>query len=171
MSYYRTKGIVLKTETYRENDKAVTLFTLDRGKLKLIAKGGKKTTSPFLGKISIFSLLETLIANGKNIDILTQAEILHSFENIRQDFIKFKIGAYFIKIVDKATSFGQKNKELFNLLFISLKKLEDGTNIEALEKFFDLNFLNIEGIFKKNVPVKFLISEHIGEDVSTWEIV
>ena len=42
---YNTKAIILNRQPFRERDSRVTIFSLERGKLILVARGTKKITS------------------------------------------------------------------------------------------------------------------------------
>ena len=51
MGTIKTRGIVIKTQDYKENDKLVWIFTEDLGKITAIAKGAEKI------KVKIFPIL------------------------------------------------------------------------------------------------------------------
>ena len=77
-----------------------------------------------------------------------------------------KLGFYFLRIVDRATDERQKNDPLFRLLFWSLDKLSkltDALEIGAVRRYFEVNFLRVEGLFRNNADTDILISDHIGE--------
>jgi len=82
---YRTSAIVLKRQDFGEADRILTLFTPERGKLRVIAKGVRKTTSRKSGHVELFTYSNLLIAKGRNLDIVTQAEMIRPFLGLRQE--------------------------------------------------------------------------------------
>ena len=48
MRLIKVKGIVIREVAYKDNDKIITILTDSIGKVSVIAKGAKKTNSPFL---------------------------------------------------------------------------------------------------------------------------
>ena len=135
----------------------------------MIAKGAKRPTSRFGGRVETFTLLELLIAEGRNLDILSQCETIESFQKLRESADGLRIGFYFIRVINAATVEGQKNSDLFRLLAHSLNRLKQGEDLPKLEKFFEVNFLRVEGIFRKGIDPAILIGEHLGVDVRTWK--
>lgn len=170
MALYKTQGIVIKSYPFEETAKIVTLFTKDFGKISAIAKGAKRPTSKFGGRLEPLNVLDLSLAEGRNLDILSQCETIESFDGIRKNFNTLNSAFYFLKIILKATEERQKNLNLFKLLYYSLKKLNDGEDIEKTEKFFEVNFLREEGIFRKDEAPDILIGYHLGEDIRTWKI-
>ena len=169
MALYKTKGIVLTSRPFDETGKLVTIFTIDYGKIRVIAKGAKRPTSKFGGRIETFSLLELLIAEGRNLDILSQCETIESFQKLRESEGTIRLGFYFIRVIDAATVDRQKNARLFSLLAHSLNKLKEGIDFIKVEKFFEVNFLKVEGIFRGNMSPDILIGEHLNVDVRAWK--
>jgi DNA repair protein RecO (recombination protein O) len=169
MALYKTKGIVLNSRPFDETGKLVSIFTSDYGKIRVIAKGAKRPTSKFGGRIETFSLLELLIAEGRNLDILSQCETIESFQKLRESEDTIRMGLYFIRVIDAATVEGQKNANLFKLLAYSLKKMKEGMEFEKVEKFFEVNFLKVEGLYRGNMHPDILIGEHLNVDVRAWK--
>ncbi|KAF0134242.1 MAG: DNA repair protein RecO (recombination protein O) [Candidatus Saganbacteria bacterium] len=169
MALYKTKGIVIGSREFGETAKMITFFTSDYGKIKIIAKGAKRMNSKFGGRLELFSFLDILAAKGRNLDILSQCETIETFQKIRDKAESLCLGFYFIRVIDRALVESQKNFDLFKLLVYSLKKTKDGVGEEEVLKYFEVNFLRVEGIFKKGVPPDILIGEHLGVDIRPWK--
>ena len=169
MAFYKTKGIVLGSRPFDETGKLVTFFTSDYGKIRVIAKGAKRPTSKFGGRIETFSLLELLIAEGRNLDILSQCGTIQSFQKLRERADLINTGFYFIRVIDAATVDRQKNQNLFKLLAYALNKMKEGIDILKVITFFEVNFLRVEGIFRKSVQPDILIGEHLDVDIRAWK--
>ncbi len=159
----------MKTRPFEEAAKIVTFFTKDYGKVTAIAKGAKRPTSKFGGRLEPFTLLELSIAEGRNLDILSQCETIDNFQEIRNNQSYLKLGLYFLRIIYKASEDKQKNPNLFKLVVLSLQKLRDKEPMDKVERFFEVNFLRVEGLFRKDVSPDILIGEHLGEDIRPWK--
>lgn len=112
------------------------------------------------------------IATGRNLDIITQAEILKSFKNISSDFYKFIFCELVSEIVLKTQSGGGSSSTLFKLLYVCLNEIDslENEDIVSLKKvvcFFGAKFMNIIGYSpllknccKCNLDLKDLYSFH-----------
>jgi DNA repair protein RecO (recombination protein O) len=169
MALYKTKGIVLGSRAFEETGKLVTFFTPDHGKIKVIAKGAKRMTSKFGGRLETLSLLELLLASGRNLDILSQCETIESFQGLRENQEALRSALYFVRVIDASTLDRQRNFNLFKLLALSLKKLQEGEDPGKVEKYFEVNFLKVEGLYRKQAPPDVLIGEHLGVDIRPWK--
>ena len=84
---YRTSGIVLKRVDLGEADRVLTLYTRDQGKLRAIAKGVRRTTSRSAGHLEPFTLSDLLLAVGRELDVVSQAETIGAFRDVREDLV------------------------------------------------------------------------------------
>ncbi|MDQ6933484.1 MAG: DNA repair protein RecO [Candidatus Eremiobacteraeota bacterium] len=75
---YKTTAFVLRGHNLGEADKIYTLFTASRGKLDAIAKGVRRTKSHFAGRLEFMSETTLTLHRGRNLDVITSAEIVHS---------------------------------------------------------------------------------------------
>jgi len=170
MPLYKAKGIVLGSKPFEETGKLVHFFSRDCGKLKLIAKGSRRPGSRFGGRLEPFTYCEVLAARGRNLDILSQVETIETFQDIRENAGTLYLGLYFLRIISQSVEFGQKNPELFKLLLMVLDKLKKKEPPDRIERFFELNFLKVEGIYRAGALPKDMISDHINRDISAWNL-
>ena len=82
---YRVEAVIIKRTDVGEADRLLTLFTAERGKLRVIAKGARKPSSHKSGHVELFNHVNLLIAKGRNLDLITQAETLDSYLPLRGD--------------------------------------------------------------------------------------
>jgi DNA repair protein RecO (recombination protein O) len=113
---YRTTGIVLRQLDWGEVDRLLTLYTQDRGKLRLIAKGIRRVKSRKVGSLELFNLVEVLVARGENLGIITEVGVLENFNQWRRDLIKVAAAYYFCELIDRLTAEEQINPKIFFLL-------------------------------------------------------
>ena len=76
VSLYRDAGVVLRTHKLGEADRIITLLTRERGLVRAAAKGVRKTTSRFGGRLEPFMHVDLQLAEGRSLDIITQVETI-----------------------------------------------------------------------------------------------
>ena len=113
---YRTKAIVLRRIDFGEADRLLTVFTPERGKLKLVAKGARKPTSRKSGHVELFSLGQFLVAVGRDLDIVTQAETQEPYLPLREDLLRTTYAYYVAELADAFTAERDENRPLYYLL-------------------------------------------------------
>src|SRR5436305_9819437 len=97
---YRSEGIVLKAYNYGEADHILTLFTPNAGKLRAVAKGMRRTKSRMSGHLDLFKRSTLLVARGRQLDLVTQAETIESFSAMREDLWRSTYCHYVAELVD-----------------------------------------------------------------------
>lgn len=168
MPAYKTKALCIKNKPFSEADKLVTIFSREYGKIKVIAKSARRVPSRLGGRVETLCLNDFLLAKGKSLDIVSQCEVLESFQGIRENSSALAVAFYFLRVVDAGTSEGQKNSELFDLLTEYLFRLLDKEDLRKMAGEFELDFLKLEGIYRKGIEPKYQISEHLGVDARKW---
>jgi DNA repair protein RecO (recombination protein O) len=130
---------------FKEADKIVTVYTKDYGKITAIAKGVRKTKSKFGSSLEILTYSIFLIYKGRNIDIVSQTEILESFFSTSKEVIKFAFAANCVEIVNKLTEEREINIGLFNLLKEVLHYLRGTNDPKLLALSFKWQTMSILG--------------------------
>lgn len=128
MPTYKTEGIILKRTNLREADRLVTIFTRNHGKIRCRAPGIRKTQSRKSAHLELFNLASLFLAQGKSLDIATEAQTINNFSQIRKDLSKVWIAYYFCELVDSLCGERQENREVFELLKKSLEELSSFNN-------------------------------------------
>src|SRR5205807_5764473 len=83
MPLYKEQGIVLRSAKLGEADKIVTILTQGSGKVRGVAKGIRRTSSKFGARLEPFTHVSLLMYRGRNLDTVTQAEIVAPFRTLR----------------------------------------------------------------------------------------
>jgi DNA repair protein RecO (recombination protein O) len=139
---------VLRRRDFRDADRILTVFTPNYGKLEVIAKGIRKTTSRKAGHLELFSHSALLLAQARTWDIVTEAVGVESFPNIRTDLDKISHANYISELIDSFTESGDENQAMWDLLILALQELEQ---IEAdrhgrmLQHWFEMQLLSLAG--------------------------
>ncbi len=151
MANYKTEGIVLKSIKLGEADKIITIYSSERGKISAVAKGIRRTKSKFGARLEPFSHVNLLLYDGRNLDIVTQVELVSSFREIREDFDKVVYGSAMLDLLEKISPIEEKDKEVFSFVLSSLQVLSSASkNIPLLLAVFDLKLMSIAG-FRPNL--------------------
>jgi DNA repair protein RecO (recombination protein O) len=168
MASYKTRAISLKTAPFAEADKLVTLFTREHGKIKAIAKGARRVPSRLGGRVETFTYADYFVANGRSLDIISECQVIETFQPVREDPKALPAGLYMLKLVNAGTVEGQPHPELFDLLLHSLFRLKKGQSARGVAKDFEKEFVVLEGIFREGVDPQYSLSEHVEKDLRKW---
>ncbi len=143
---YRANAIVLKRTDFGEADRLLTLFTRDLGKIRAIAKGARKPTSRKSGHVELFTHTTLLVAKGRHLDIVTQAETLEAFMPLRENLDRLGFAYYLAELVDQFLEENVENPPLFDELLDALRSLGDAkTDPALLARYFELHLLKNVG--------------------------
>ncbi len=145
MANYKARGIILKRTHFGEADRLLTIFTYEKGKIKAIAKGARKQNSRLGGHLELFCLTSLVIAEGRNLDIITEAEIIKPFLQIRNNLGHTNLSYYLAEVVDLLTVENEKHLEIFELLLKTLTRLDHGGSKQLCLPYFEINFLKTIG--------------------------
>src|SRR5438093_13351184 len=101
MPLYKEQGIVLRAIKLGEADKIVSILTQGSGKIRAVAKGIRRTNSKFGARLEPLTHVSLLLYQGRNLDTVTQAEIISPFTGIRSDFARIAAGESMLEAADK----------------------------------------------------------------------
>jgi DNA repair protein RecO (recombination protein O) len=174
---YLSEAVVLARRDFSEADRILTVYTKNYGKLTFIAKGVRKLKSRKRGSIEVFSQIKFSAARGKNLDIVTEVELINSFKEIRKNLKKTSVAYYLVEAVSKLTQEGEENKELYNLLVDNLARLQSAKGLKELRMDFILKLLTLLGYWPRgkklenadeaieNIVERELSSKRVGNKV------
>jgi DNA repair protein RecO (recombination protein O) len=146
MPLYKEQGIVLRSIKLGEADKIVSILTQGSGKVRAVAKGIRRTNSKFGARLEPMTHVSLLLYQGRNLDTVAQAEIVHAFRTIRSDFDLIAAGETMLEAVDKVAEEHERNVRLFLLLLAGLRSLEGGPrDPAAVAESFLLKLLSLSG--------------------------
>lgn len=141
---YRTEAIILRRNDFGEADRLLLLAT-PGGKRRVVAKGVRKTTSRLAGHIELFTSTTLLLAVGRNLDIITQSQVLNAHQQLRSDLARLGGAYYMAELYDKFTDEGEENRPLFELMIASLAALDGTASPDLVLRAFELRLLHLAG--------------------------
>ena len=146
MPLYKDQGIVLGSIKLAEADKIVTILTQGSGKIRAVAKGIRRTSSKFGARLEPFTHVSVMLYRGRNLDTVTQAEILNPFRAVRDDFRLFSSGETMLEAAEKVAEEHERNVPLFLLLVRGLRALDvQPAEPAAVAEAFLLKLLSLSG--------------------------
>jgi DNA repair protein RecO (recombination protein O) len=129
---YKATGINLKAMPMGESDRLITVLTREFGLLRLMAMGARKHQSKLGGRSGLFVVNELMIAKGRSLDKITQAETLASYPGLARDLKKLTAGQYLAELALHQALDDHPQEDLFYLLNEQLAQLERSTSAEVL---------------------------------------
>ena len=121
---YAIEAIVLKRIDLGEADRILTIFTPHKGKFHAIAKGIRRPVSKKSGHLELLSHSQLQVALGRNLDIITQAEVRENFLHLRDDLWHMTCGLYLAELVDRFIEENIPHTEVYNLMLELLRSIE-----------------------------------------------
>lgn len=133
---FKADGLLLRAVDYGENDKIVTLFTAERGKLTASMKGVKKAGAKLRFAAQPFCFAEYVFSERGGRNTVTGASLYDGFYALRED-----VGAYYAAVAvcegcDKLLFEGMESPALFLAAVNALKEMCSGSPAPALLRFF-----------------------------------
>ncbi len=122
---YKATGINLKGMPLGEYDRLLTILTPEFGVIRAVAPGARKHKSQFAGRSGLFVVNQLLIAQGRNLDKITQAQTLESYPGLSANLTKLTASQYLAELVLLQALSGQPQGELYELLSEHLRRLEN----------------------------------------------
>lgn len=141
----RSEAIVLRHRDWGEADRMIWLFTRKLGKVQAIAKGVRKIRSRKAGHLEPFTHVNLLMARGKDFFIITQAETIDAFIDLRGDLLRFGYTEYVIELLERFTSFDDENQQIYQLLKVTLQRINHAEDATLPVRFFEVHLLDLLG--------------------------
>lgn len=143
---YKVEGIIIKLTNLGEADRIVHIYTREQGLIKAVAKGCKRPKSRLSGRIELFCQNNFVIARGKNLDIISQADILNNFYALQKELTKIQTAAYIARVINQTTLPQYKSQDLFILITEIFSLIAKFDQYEKIKRTFQNKFLELEGL-------------------------
>ncbi|MDT3696807.1 MAG: DNA repair protein RecO [Ignavibacterium sp.] len=123
----KTDAVVLSKLSYGDTSSIVTLYTETDGKLSAIVKGGRSSKSKIGKIIDPINYLQIIIykKNTRDIQILSDANLISHFINLKEDLNSAKYGFAVIELIKNLTVEHEVNQKLFKGLVKILNLIND----------------------------------------------
>lgn len=177
--YYNLTAIILKRQDFKEDDLLVTVYSQEKGKLTVLARGAKKILSKLAGHLEPVSLSYLNIVDGRSLDQLIGADMRQSYGKIKADLIKLSAAGWFLHLLDQMTMENHTDARIFSLtqkyLDFLEKKSQDCEIAKIAAGFKLLHLLGLNPAGKAEVKFKdeigFVVENNIEKIYQNKKIV
>jgi DNA repair protein RecO (recombination protein O) len=141
----RTEAIVLKRTNFGEADRLLTLYTREFGKMKAIAKGARKPQSRKTGHVELFMRSHFMLAEGRDLAIITQVEMVEAYPALRADLVRATYASYMVELLDCFTVEEDANQDIYRLLAEALYWVNASDDLRLAARAYELRLLGRTG--------------------------
>jgi DNA repair protein RecO (recombination protein O) len=149
---YSTHALLLRRRDVNDADRVLTVLTPRAGKLELIAKGVRKTSSRKAGHLEPFMHVTLMVAQARTWDIVTEAATVETFRNLRQNLEGIAAASYVGELLDSFVAGGEECQPIWELALSVLRAIDEqagavgaGPIRPELLRWFDLQLLSLTG--------------------------
>ena len=142
---WTVEAIVLRHADFGEADRLLVIYARGRGKLRAIAKGVRRPLSRKAGHLDLLTAARLLLAQGRDLFVVTQAEAIATFPGLREDLGRFTHAAYAAELADKFTYEEEEHPGLYRLLFETLQRLESHPDPDLVVRYYEMRLLDLVG--------------------------
>ena len=143
---YRCEAITLSYTPLGEADLLVTMYTREQGKVRAVGKGARRSTSKLVGHLEPLTLVRMSMVHGRNMDIISQAEVVESFAALKEDLTAIAKGQYLTELVEGFGAEASANPDLFQLMIDSLRAVQDNPASDMPLRAFEFHLLQVSGL-------------------------
>lgn len=141
----RVDAVVLRHSDWGEADRLLGLFTREMGKLRVVAKGVRKLRSRKAGHLEPFTRASLLLAHGRDLQIVTQAETIQAYTVLKDDLLLLGYASYVVELLDRFTYEEGENRALYRLLTDTLTRLASQDDPVRVVRYYEMRLLDLVG--------------------------
>ena len=125
---FNDSALILRLSPRGESDLMVDLYTREHGRLRVLAKGAKRSKKRFVGLLLTGQHIEAELApfrKGGDLLSLSGASLVGGFGGLRQDWRYFLLASPVYELLLKCTAQNDPHPRIFDLALASLAALEN----------------------------------------------
>ncbi len=159
------EGIILKKNKFAESDLILRVLTSEGKKLSLIAKGALQSKKRFSGGVlePTHFIAFRYQPSKESLHLLTSAELVQSFQGLREDYDKISSALELLGLVDRVVLEGQSQETLFGLTGNALTEISRTQDLSQFWIHFGVKFLYQQGVLELEDWMKVYLSCKIGD--------
>ena len=133
----KAQALVLRTTDWSESSRIATLWTREFGKVRVLAKGGRRLKSNFENALDLLTLCRIVfLRKSSSLDLLTEAQVVERFPRLRSDLPALYAAYYLAELLSDWTEDYDPHPVLFDEALATLRSLGQpsapGTALPAL---------------------------------------
>jgi DNA repair protein RecO (recombination protein O) len=144
MAAEKALALVLRTTDWSESSRIATLWTREHGKVRVLAKGGRRLKSNFENALDLLTLCSIVVLrkSSGSLDLLTEAQVVERFAPLRTDLPSLYAAYYVAELLADWTEEYDPHPVLFDEARQALRDLsEPGSAVGPRLARFDLVLL------------------------------
>jgi DNA repair protein RecO (recombination protein O) len=116
MAAEKALAIVLRTTDWSETSRIATLWTREFGKVRVLAKGGRRLKSNFESALDLLTLCSIVLLrkSSGSLDLLTEAQVVERFPRLRADLAALYAAYYVAELLSEWTQDNDPHPTLFD---------------------------------------------------------
>lgn len=123
MPTYKMRALVLSKTKLKDSDLILSFLASDGSQVRAVAKGIRKPKSRLRGTVEIFAEVSLLCAKGKNLDVVTEAELIDAHEHCRSDYERICASEVICELLKKVSMEDHPQRNLFDMAQASLGEI------------------------------------------------
>lgn len=125
---------MLRVQKLGEADRIISLLTRRHGRIRVVAKGVRKTTSRFGARLEPFSHVDMQLYEGRSLDVVNQAEsVIQYGKDIMGDYPRYTAASAIVETAERLTDVEREPwLKLFLLTVGALRTIAEGSHQPAL---------------------------------------
>jgi len=140
-------GLVVRTYDWSETSRIATIWTREFGKVRVLAKGGRRLKSNFEVALDLLTVCSiVLLRKSSGLDLLTEARVEERFGGLRTNLRALYGGYYVAELLGEGTQEYDPHPALFELSLDTLRKLAAGGDVAGLVSAYELGWLGELGL-------------------------
>jgi len=149
MGLLRGDAVVLQTYPLSETDKIVTLYARKQGRLRGVARGARRMSSIFSGRLEPFHWIEFCGYERENQELIRidKADLVASFSLGLKTYRSFLQLNVLAELLLKTIPDREPNEPLFRLLLLVLPAMRDSDKSDMAQLYFETWHLRLAGLF------------------------
>lgn len=140
----KAHAIVLRTTDWSESSRVATLWTRELGKVRALAKGGRRLKSMFDTALDLLTVCGIVLIrkSSGSLDLLTEAQVIRRFPRLRNDLAALYAGYYVAELLADWTQELDPHPALYDEAIATLGDLgEPGVETGPRVMRFEMVFL------------------------------
>src|SRR6516162_3121466 len=123
MSSETALALVLRTTDWSETSRIATLWTRELGKVRVLAKGGRRLKSNFESALDLLTVCSIVLLrkSSGSLDLLTEAQVLRGFPQLRTNLEALYAGYYLAELLSDWTEDYDPHPVLFDEALAALR--------------------------------------------------
>ncbi len=127
----KAQALVLRTTDWSESSRIATVWTREFGKVRVLAKGGRRLKSNFENALDLLTLCRIVFLrkSSSSLDLLTEAQVVERFPRLRSDLPALYAAYYIAELLSDWTEDYDPHPLLFDEVLAALRTLGQADTI------------------------------------------